>query len=85
MILQQLHSPSEPGKRRYTFLQEYWGSSSSECGEACGRQAAFKVDFAGIAKELEQGGYTLFTPHFLVRLLCVHSSIGYILKWGGTS
>eukprot|EP00243_Klebsormidium_subtile_P002405 TRINITY_DN14756_c0_g1_i1.p1 TRINITY_DN14756_c0_g1~~TRINITY_DN14756_c0_g1_i1.p1 ORF type:complete len:688 (-),score=133.77 TRINITY_DN14756_c0_g1_i1:857-2920(-) len=45
---------------------EYWGTSSGECGAMCGKQAAFKVDFAGIAKELERGGYTLFTPHFLM-------------------
>jgi len=44
---------------------ELWSESNDECGYKCEEQNAFIVDFAPIAKELEKGGYTQFTPHYI--------------------
>jgi hypothetical protein len=44
---------------------ELWSESNDECGYKCEQQNAFIVDFAPIAKQLEQDGYTQFTPHYI--------------------
>lgn len=44
---------------------EFWTNSNDECGQKCDTQAAFVDDFKGYAVTLEQGGYSLFTPHYI--------------------
>eukprot|EP00249_Psilotum_nudum_P016620 c25912_g1_i1 orf=674-2713(-) len=44
---------------------EFWTNSNDECGQKCEAQAEFVRNFKGAAQLLEQGGYTLFTPHYI--------------------
>ena len=44
---------------------ELWAETNDECGHTCQQQNAFMRDFKPIAKSLEQGGYTQFTPHYI--------------------
>jgi hypothetical protein len=44
---------------------ELWTNSNDECGPKCDSQIEFVKDFKGAAQLLEQGGYTLFTPHYI--------------------
>ncbi|CAI5516101.1 unnamed protein product [Closterium sp. Naga37s-1] len=44
---------------------EFWTNSNDECGPKCDSQAEFLDAFKGYAVMLEQGGYTLFTPHYI--------------------
>ena len=44
---------------------ELWSNSNDACGAKCDAQKAFVREFAGIAKVLEKGGYTQFTPHYI--------------------
>ncbi|KAK9804303.1 hypothetical protein WJX72_005862 [[Myrmecia] bisecta] len=46
---------------------DFWTTSNDGCGVSCDRQTAFKKEFRDSAVELEKGGYTQFTPHFMVR------------------
>ncbi len=44
---------------------EFWTNSNDECGPKCNDQIEFVKSFKGVAQILEQGGYTLFTPHYI--------------------
>ncbi|KAI3903267.1 hypothetical protein MKW98_031921 [Papaver atlanticum] len=44
---------------------ELWSNSNDECGPKCNMLMEFVKDFKGSAQILEQGGYTLFTPHYI--------------------
>ncbi|OMP04807.1 hypothetical protein COLO4_09277 [Corchorus olitorius] len=44
---------------------EFWMSSHYECGPKCDNQIEFVKNFKGVAKRLEQEGYTQFTPHYI--------------------
>ncbi|KAI3860205.1 hypothetical protein MKX03_022511 [Papaver bracteatum] len=44
---------------------ELWSNSNDECGPKCNMLMEFVKDFKGAAQILEQGGYTLFTPHYI--------------------
>lgn len=44
---------------------EFWTNSNDECGVKCDSQMDFVKNFKGAAQLLEQGGYTLFTPHYI--------------------
>eukprot|EP00243_Klebsormidium_subtile_P000648 TRINITY_DN110_c0_g1_i1.p1 TRINITY_DN110_c0_g1~~TRINITY_DN110_c0_g1_i1.p1 ORF type:complete len:634 (-),score=210.48 TRINITY_DN110_c0_g1_i1:256-2157(-) len=44
---------------------EFWTNSNDECGQKCDAQAAFVKDFKAAAQILEQGQFTLFTPHYI--------------------
>lgn len=44
---------------------EFWTNSNDECGAKCDVQAEFINNFKGYAITLEQGKYTLFTPHYI--------------------
>ncbi|CAI7795882.1 unnamed protein product [Closterium sp. NIES-54] len=44
---------------------ELWGTSNDICGPKCNDLTNFLDKFKGLAITLEQGGYTLFTPHYI--------------------
>lgn len=44
---------------------ELWTNINDECGPKCDSQIEFVKSFKGAAQLLEQGGYTLFTPHYI--------------------
>ncbi|OMO53876.1 hypothetical protein CCACVL1_28273 [Corchorus capsularis] len=44
---------------------EFWTNSNDECGPKCDSQIEFVKNFKGVAKRLEQEGYTRFTPHYI--------------------
>jgi hypothetical protein len=44
---------------------EFWTNSNDECGPRCNVQIDFVKRFKGVAQILEQGHYTLFTPHYI--------------------
>eukprot|EP00850_Spirogloea_muscicola_P020658 SM000222S06999 [mRNA] locus=s222:89160:93034:- [translate_table: standard] len=44
---------------------ELWTNSNDECGQKCDMQIQFVRDFKGVAQVLEEGNYTLFTPHYI--------------------
>lgn len=44
---------------------EFWTNSNDECGQKCDVQVNFVQDFKAAAQTLEQGQYTLFTPHYI--------------------
>ncbi|KAJ7533458.1 hypothetical protein O6H91_13G050300 [Diphasiastrum complanatum] len=44
---------------------EFWTNSNDECGSKCDTQVEFVKNFKGAAQIMEQGGYTLFTPHYI--------------------
>jgi hypothetical protein len=44
---------------------EFWTNSNDECGPRCDVQIDFVKSFKGVAQILEQGQYTLFTPHYI--------------------
>jgi len=44
---------------------EMWTTGADACGASCERQSKFKVEFAKTAKNLEKGGFTKFSPHYL--------------------
>ncbi|OMO53870.1 hypothetical protein CCACVL1_28275 [Corchorus capsularis] len=44
---------------------EFWMSSHYECGPKSDNQIEFVKNFKGVAKRLEQEGYTQFTPHYI--------------------
>ncbi|KAI3996928.1 hypothetical protein MKX01_021204 [Papaver californicum] len=44
---------------------ELWSNSNDECGPKCNMLMEFFKDFKGETQILEQGGYTLFTPHYI--------------------
>lgn len=45
---------------------EIWTISHDKCGAECDTQVQFMQNFRGVAQNLEKGGYTVFTPHFIV-------------------
>ncbi|KAJ7528163.1 hypothetical protein O6H91_16G087300 [Diphasiastrum complanatum] len=53
---------------------EFWTNSNDECGQKCDRQTEFVKNFKGAAQILEQGGYTLFTPHYIT-WFCPHAFV----------
>lgn len=44
---------------------EFWTNSNDECGPKCESQIEFVKGFKAAAQLLEQGSYTLFTPHYI--------------------
>ena len=44
---------------------ELWTNSNDECGPRCESQKEFVKSFRGAAQLLEEGGYTLFSPHYI--------------------
>ncbi|KAJ3673976.1 hypothetical protein LUZ60_005968 [Juncus effusus] len=44
---------------------ELWTNSNDECGPKCDSLMGFLKEFKGSAQLLEQGGYSLFTPHYI--------------------
>ncbi len=44
---------------------EVWSNSNQACGPKCQKQTEFIEQFGPIASNLEQGGYTLFSPHYI--------------------
>eukprot|EP00249_Psilotum_nudum_P020534 c27746_g1_i1 orf=437-2317(+) len=44
---------------------EFWTNSNDECGSKCDVQSEFVKNFKGVAQLLEQGHFTLFTPHYI--------------------
>lgn len=44
---------------------EVWSTSNDRCGPKCAAQSEFLRSFKGPAMILEQGGYTLFSPHYI--------------------
>lgn len=47
---------------------EFWTNSGDDCGTKCDQQKAFIREFAPVAKQLDQGGYAQFTPHYVTWL-----------------
>lgn len=45
---------------------EFWTNSNDQCGALCDVQKEFIKDFSPIARQLEEGNHTLFTPHYIV-------------------
>ncbi|KAL3683153.1 hypothetical protein R1sor_001175 [Riccia sorocarpa] len=45
---------------------EIWSISQDKCGEHCDAQVQFMLNFRAVAQMLEKGGYTVFTPHYMV-------------------
>ena len=45
-----------------------WTNSGDDCGTKCDQQKAFIREFAPVAKQLDQGGYAQFTPHYVTWL-----------------
>ncbi|KAL2612185.1 hypothetical protein R1flu_023877 [Riccia fluitans] len=45
---------------------EIWTISQDKCGEHCDTQVQFMMNFRAVAQMLEKGGYTVFTPHYMV-------------------
>ncbi|BBN17312.1 hypothetical protein MPTK1_7g13540 [Marchantia polymorpha subsp. ruderalis] len=53
-------APTEP------LIYEFWTISQDKCGANCDSQVEFVQSFRGVAQNLEKGGYTVFTPHYIV-------------------
>lgn len=46
---------------------QFWTNINNLCGPTCDDQMDFVRDFKGHDQILEQGGYALFTPHYIMK------------------